>query len=57
MTQVSNDYKNGFNSAIEEAIRLVNQLSTQEYGAHISIYAVLLDVKSFLLKRSYGDTK
>lgn len=50
----SNDYKNGFNYAVECALKIINKSMIEKYGTHISTYEILLKIKGELLINSFG---
>jgi hypothetical protein len=53
-TSVQYAYENGFNSSIEEALKIINKAMIEKYGTHISTYEILFDIKVELLKKSFG---
>jgi len=50
----SDEYKNGFNYAVECALNIINKSMIERYGTHISTYEILLKIKGELLSNSFG---
>lgn len=52
---VNNDEKNGYNSALEAVINLINKKSKKNYDANTSIAEILLSFKNDILELQYRD--
>jgi hypothetical protein len=46
----TNEFKNGVNLVIENILPIIHKAMNEKYGSHISIYSILLDIKSEIIK-------
>lgn len=49
----TNDYKNGFNAAIEVLVEILDAATNRIYGSRMSIGDVLYDIKAEMLLKHY----
>lgn len=52
---IVDEYKNGFNFAIEQCIDIIHKVMVERYGTHISHYDLLLTVKNRLIELSFTE--
>lgn len=53
MSDNTNDYKNGYNCAVENTLKIINEKILEDYGSEESIYSLLLSLKEELLLRCF----